>query len=85
MRRETNDCVGCETCVHCGRGRNYVYYECDSCGAESYDSKIYSDGSYHYCLECLLRIHMADFNSDMLQEHGEEWANDNYFQVVQGD
>lgn len=80
MREVRNDCVGCpQGCIHCGRGDDYVVYECDSCGAETEEGvKLYSDGAYHYCLTCLLRKHLLDFATDMVEEYGEEWADENY-------
>ena len=75
-----NFCVECDVCRHCGRDKDVIHYECDSCDADNIDgeTKIYSDGAYHYCLTCLLRKHMLDFATDMVEEYGEEWADENY-------
>lgn len=32
MREIENYCVGCETCVHCGRDKNVEIITCDICG-----------------------------------------------------
>ena len=52
-----NGCVGCETCVNCGRDR-YVrvvdYFKCDKCGDESVD-ELYDVYGEQLCDECALK------------------------------
>lgn len=50
MRMLENDCVGCETCVNCGRG-DYTAYCCDECGNED---TLYDFDGYEICADCLL-------------------------------
>ena len=80
-RIETSDCIGCDTCIHCGRGKKYTVYECDACGADSSDTRIFEYEPYHYCLACLLKANMSDFIRDMIDDHGEEWVSENYIEV----
>ena len=80
-----NDCVGCGLpCIHCGRERDYVVYECDLCGLDNCDGevKIFDDGEgHHLCATCLLRKHMLDFATDMAEEYGLTWLEENYDEV----
>ena len=46
-----NACVGCETCINCGRRYDYFYHVCDEC--ESDDQLYYFDGQ-ELCASCLL-------------------------------
>ena len=32
MKYKENFCVGCETCINCGRNKDITLYECDECG-----------------------------------------------------
>jgi len=48
-----NDCVGCETCINCGRNRNYYTWECDECGYSSTDETEFRKvGRKDYCVSC---------------------------------
>lgn len=51
-----NLCVGCETCVNCGRNKDFPVweYECDSCGEFDTELEIYSYNDLELCKECLL-------------------------------
>ena len=46
-----NDCVGCETCMGCGRRYGYYYHVCDRC--ESSEQLYIWDGE-ELCAECIL-------------------------------
>ena len=78
-----NFCVGCEVCRHCGRKNDVIHYECDDCGADNIDgeTRIFSDERYHYCMTCLIRKHLLDFATDMVEEQGEEWVEENFEEV----
>ena len=76
-----NYCVGCALeCIHCGREKDVIHFECDSCGADNIDgeTRIFNDGEYHFCWPCLIRKHLMDFANDMLEEYGEGWVSNNY-------
>ena len=47
-----NDCVGCETCINCGRRDDYYYRVCDVCGS---DEQLYYFDEEELCTECLLK------------------------------
>ena len=84
MRVIRNDCRDCGlSCIHCSK--DYVVYECDSCGDDSTETKIYSDGNWHYCAACMLRNHMNDFVRDMVDEYGEAWVDGTFEEVDTGD
>ena len=46
-----NLCVGCETCMNCGRKYDYVYRVCDECECEEV---LYEYEDQELCAECLL-------------------------------
>lgn len=52
MRVKGNDCVGCETCIGCGRRYDYYYHECDRCGSPE---QLYKYDGEELCVECLLK------------------------------
>lgn len=51
MKYIGNDCVGCETCVGCGRKHNYYYHVCDRCESTE---QLYKYNGEELCAECLL-------------------------------
>lgn len=58
-----NDCVGCETCMNCGRNRNYYIWECDECGYTSEDkTEFRCVGGKDYCTDCYKEL-MDDIGS----------------------
>lgn len=85
MQKVENECVGCEYCINCGR-KHVSHYVCDgeNCDADTIDgeTKLYEDGDRQYCLRCLIEIYKDDFMEYMIEEHGEEWANE-CFAVVE--
>jgi len=78
-----NFCVECDVCRHCGRDKDVIHYECDSCGADNIDgeTRIFSDGAYHYCIPCLIRANMSDFIEYAENYFSEEFAERNYAEV----
>ena len=77
-----NYCVSCpQGCIHCGRSEDVVYYECDGCGVDDEEEKLYSDGDYHFCAACMIRRHLMDFATDMAEDYGEEWVANNYEEI----
>ena len=55
-----NACVGCETCINCGRRNDYFYHVCDKC--ESDEQLYYFEGE-ELCFECILdRLEMVDMD-----------------------
>jgi len=74
-------CVDCpQGCINCGR--KYVHhFVCDgkNCDADTLDgeTRMYEDGSKHYCLKCLIIKHIDEFVDD-LEEECLDWAWDNY-------
>lgn len=57
-----NDCVGCETCVNCGRKEDYyvTYTECDECKDD--DAELFEYKGKELCASCLLKewVGLAD-------------------------
>ena len=58
-----NDCVGCETCMGCGRRYGYYIHVCDECKS---DEQLYKYEGEELCAECLLsrfdKVNMEDFS-----------------------
>ena len=58
-----NDCVGCETCIGCGRKYSYYIHECDDCGC---NEQLYKYNGKELCVDCLLsyfdEVDMEDFD-----------------------
>lgn len=49
-----NACAGCETCIGCGRDKDYSVVVCDCCGAAMEPSdRVYCLGDEHYCQHCV--------------------------------
>lgn len=50
-----NLCVGCETCRHCGRDKDYPVYAlvCDDCGDDDVE-ELYEYNGQELCKGCLL-------------------------------
>ena len=74
-----NDCVGCERCVHCGRG-SYVVYECDLCGKEIKPES--GEGMYRLnadkdvCLKCYVKEKASQFIED-------NWGDDAFMEILE--
>lgn len=52
-KEKDNDCVGCEWCVHCGRGDYTVYY-CDHCEEVIDENQdLYKWEGEEWCLDCI--------------------------------
>lgn len=52
-----NDCVGCETCMGCGRDRDYFILECDCCEEViNFNNEVfYETAKYRYvCEDCYI-------------------------------
>lgn len=82
MKKTESLCVDCGLpCQHCG---NVTFYECDNCGATDMDgrTRMFEVEGKHYCFACLMREFSNDFYDDMMEEHGLEWARDNFPEVV---
>ena len=56
-----NDCVGCETCIGCGRKYDYFYHVCDEC---EYEGQLYYFEGKELCAECLLS-HFEEVDMDI--------------------
>lgn len=56
-----NDCVGCETCIGCGRKHDYFYRVCDEC---EYEGQLYYFEEKELCVECLLS-HFEEVDMDI--------------------
>jgi hypothetical protein len=52
MKYIGNDCVGCETCIGCGRREDYYYHVCDRCESPE---QLYIYYGEEICAECLLK------------------------------
>lgn len=81
MQRVDDYCVDCAIgCINCGR-KHVSHYVCDghNCDADTLDgeTKMYEDGSKHYCLKCLIAKNLEEFIEDM-NEECLNWAQDNY-------
>ncbi|MBQ0113314.1 MAG: hypothetical protein KBT03_09315 [Bacteroidales bacterium] len=65
-KRIEYDCVGCETCFHCGREERYPVWECDNCHEESTDPDFIFetiDGK-DLCGKCYDKLYMNDEESE---------------------
>lgn len=55
MRIADNDCVGCETCINCGRG-DYIYWECDFCNEPIWSSDdLFNINGHDACRDCYVK------------------------------
>lgn len=53
MIYKDSDCVGCETCIGCGRSKGYWVWQCDECGKPHYsEDDVVEIKGKHYCERC---------------------------------
>ena len=57
-----DNCVGCESCVRCGRDHESVYY-CDECG--DYTHELYDHEGKELCWECYKAQYTEKICDDM--------------------
>ena len=57
-----DNCVGCESCVRCGRDHESVYY-CDECG--DYTHELYDHEGKELCWECYVEKFNQKICDDM--------------------
>ena len=48
-----NDCNGCDTCLRCGRNKNYSVFYCDGCGTQIDETVWFLNGK-DLCQDCVL-------------------------------
>ena len=48
-----NACNGCDTCLGCGRNRDYKVFYCDKCGTQIDETVWFLDGQ-DLCEDCVL-------------------------------
>lgn len=64
-----SDCVGCERCINCGRGKFTIYY-CDKC--EEYTDELYvGNNGEELCEDC----YKEQFNSKICDDLDEDHCN----------
>jgi len=59
MKRIENDCVGCpQGCIHCGRERDYIVWECDECGELMYsEDEVEEVDGKDFCSDCYEKLY----------------------------
>lgn len=62
-----NFCVGCETCMNCGRREDVEILVCDNCGD---DENLYAIGDEVLCIDCLKK------DKEFLEELFDMYAED---------
>ena len=70
-----NDCNGCDTCLRCGRNKNYKVFYCDDCFTQI-DEKVYFVDEKDFCEDCVLENipHEENmvFDCDRCEKHFDE-------------
>ena len=57
MVYKRNDCVLCETCMGCGRRKDYYVFECDICKDEFFrEDEVVRINGKDYCDRCYERV-----------------------------
>lgn len=76
--RVENDCVGCERCIHCSRGKDYKQYFCDECKAdENKDLPMFRYGNKDLCFDCYVK----QFHEKVLDECDDQVCCDCHNEV----
>lgn len=72
-RYRESDCVGCETCINCGRRDDYYVFECDDCYEQICDDEIYEYNGKDLCATCYAK---ATISNETVVECLEELLNE---------